>query len=74
MILFGSCSKKKKKLGFSQLLGGGGQDQSCENSQLFFSNENLPYLNLFFIFILTILITISQFRTNLPTAKLEVSF
>ena len=35
IMFFGSCSKKK--LGFSQLLGGeGGQDQRCENSQLFF--------------------------------------
>ena len=33
----------KKKLGFSQLLGGRvGQDQSCENSQLFFPNESFP--------------------------------
>ena len=30
--------------GFSQILGGWGQDQSCENSQpfFFFSNDNLP--------------------------------
>ena len=31
----------KKKFCVSQLLGGG-QDQSCENSQLFFSNESFP--------------------------------